>query len=202
MLERFLRSSERVPSFYACRVADVGHDIIFDRSSERYRLDSVSIDDETGPNTACSLPPPQSTMPPAEFFVRLQHGITGGFAPPTPSALYTLAQSSGAPSLAITAAVREDGTPSLTDAAPKTLTPDSTTAALVDELHGILKTIPTESPPGSEDIYGLDTSIAWGSDDLEWYNGGPAGCGGGNSMGRRSEAISGDRNVVAVYQDA
>ncbi|KAF7320543.1 hypothetical protein HMN09_00138000 [Mycena chlorophos] len=126
-------------------------------------------------------------MPPAEFFVRLQHGITGGFAPPTPSALYTLAQSSGAPSLAITAAVREDGTPSLADAAPKALTPDSTTAALVDELHGILKTIPTESPPGSEDIYGLDTSIAWGSDDLEWYNGGPAGCGGGSSMVKASE---------------
>jgi hypothetical protein len=38
-----------------------------------------------------------------------------------------------------------------------------------------------EDPKGSEDIYGMDTSIAWGSDDLEWYNGGPQGCGGGNS---------------------
>ena len=109
-------------------------------------------------------------------------GITGGFAPPTPSALYTLAQTSGVPSLAITAAVRPDGTPSLQEAAPKALSPDSDTTALVDELHGILKSIPTESPPGSEDIYGMDTSIAWGSDDLEWYNGGPQGCGGGNSM--------------------
>ncbi|KAG6835244.1 hypothetical protein H0H93_003580, partial [Arthromyces matolae] len=41
--------------------------------------------------------------------------------------------------------------------------------------------LPTEFPPGSEDIYGLDTSIAWGSEDLEWVNGGPQGCGGGPS---------------------
>ena len=58
---------------------------------------------------------------------------------------------------------------------------DEHTASLVDELHAILKVIPTEYPPGSEDIYGLDTSIAWGSDDLQWMNGGPQGCGGGTS---------------------
>jgi hypothetical protein len=44
-----------------------------------------------------------------------------------------------------------------------------------------LKELPTEYPPGSEDIYRLDTSIAWGSDDLVWVNGGPQGCGGGVS---------------------
>ncbi|KAJ7061350.1 hypothetical protein C8F01DRAFT_1139737 [Mycena amicta] len=126
-------------------------------------------------------------MPPAEYFVRLQHGITGGFAPPTPNSLYTIAKSSDAASLTITAAVRPDGTPSLQEAAPKSLAPDSATDGLVDELHSILKSIPTESPPGSEDIYGLDTSIAWGSDDLEWYNGGPAGCGGGNSTVKATE---------------
>ncbi|KAF9078488.1 hypothetical protein BDP27DRAFT_1396791 [Rhodocollybia butyracea] len=38
---------------------------------------------------------------------------------------------------------------------------------LIDELHGILKELPTEQPPGSEDIYKLDTSIFWGSDDLQ-----------------------------------
>ena len=38
-----------------------------------------------------------------------------------------------------------------------------------------------ESPPGSEDIYGQDTSIAFGSEELQWHNGGPQGCGGGNS---------------------
>jgi len=126
-------------------------------------------------------------MPPAEYFVRLQHGITGGFAPPTPDAVYTLTQVGGQPSLAITAAVRHSGTPSLQDAAPKSVTPDDRTTALVDELHGILASIPTESPPGSEDIYGMDTSIAWGSDDLEWYNGGPQGCGGGTSTVKATE---------------
>jgi len=58
---------------------------------------------------------------------------------------------------------------------------DDTAEALIDELHGILKELPMESPPGSEDIYGLDTSIAWGSDDLQWMNGAPVGCGGGTS---------------------
>ncbi|TFY54976.1 hypothetical protein EVJ58_g8542 [Rhodofomes roseus] len=52
---------------------------------------------------------------------------------------------------------------------------------------GILKSIPTEQPPGSEDIYGLDTSIAFGSDDLMWMNGGPAGCGTGRSTVQATE---------------
>jgi hypothetical protein len=53
---------------------------------------------------------------------------------------------------------------------------------LVDELHSILKEIPTEDPPGSEDIYKMDTSIAWGSEDLMWVNGGPSGCVRGTSQ--------------------
>jgi hypothetical protein len=113
-------------------------------------------------------------------------GITGGFAPPTPSAVYTVTQAANQPSLAISAAVRKHGTPSLSEAMPKSLSPD-TGAALVDELHAILKDLPIEDPPGSEDIYGLDTSIFWGSDDLEWANGGPQGCGGGKSTVQASE---------------
>ncbi|KAF7300790.1 hypothetical protein MKEN_01304500 [Mycena kentingensis (nom. inval.)] len=120
-------------------------------------------------------------MAPSEFSLRLQRGITGGFAPPTPSALFTVTQTPGAPSLAITSATREDGTPSLQEALPKSLTSDDATAELVDELYLILKSIPTEQPPGSEDIYGMDTSIWWFSEGFEWCNGGPAGCGGGTS---------------------
>ena len=90
--------------------------------------------------------------------------------------------------LQITSAVRIDGTPSLQDAVPKSLSAsDPKTVALVDELYGILKTLPVESPPGSEDIYGLDTSIAWGSEDLQWCNGGPSGCGGGESFVKPTE---------------
>lgn len=92
------------------------------------------------------------------------------------------------PSLAVSSAVREHGTPDLTPAAPKQLAIGSSeTGALVDELQNILRSIPTESPPGSEDIYGLDTSLFWGSDDLEWYNGGPQGCGGGESSVKASD---------------
>jgi len=126
-------------------------------------------------------------MPPSQFYVRLQNGITGGFAPPTPSAVHVLSRSKDSPSdLVISTAVRPDGQASLAQASDKRVEVDSH-AALIDELHSLLKGLPTESPPGSEDIYGLDTSIAWGSDDLEWANGGPAGCGGGHSETQASE---------------
>ncbi|KAG5349665.1 hypothetical protein C0989_002469 [Termitomyces sp. Mn162] len=107
-------------------------------------------------------------------------GITGGFAPPTPDYIYTLTKPSNATNLLVTSAVRHAGSPQLQDALPRSL-PAADYDALIDELHSILKELPMESPPGSEDIYGLDTSIAWGSDDLEWCNGGPQGCGGGTS---------------------
>ncbi|KAJ7241309.1 hypothetical protein B0H12DRAFT_1133668 [Mycena haematopus] len=122
-------------------------------------------------------------MPPAEYFLRLQRGITGGFAPPTPDAVYTFTRALSQPTIAVSAAVRADGTPSLQDAAAQSLkAEDVHVTSLVQELHDILKSIPMEDPKGSEDIYGLDTSIMWGSDDLEWANGGPGGCGNGTSM--------------------
>ncbi|KAF4612779.1 hypothetical protein D9613_011768 [Agrocybe pediades] len=125
-------------------------------------------------------------MPVGEYSLRLQKGITGGFAPPTPDFIYTLTrpltqEPPTQDSLLITSAVRPAGTPSLQDAVPKRLSLTDETTSLVDELHSILKSLPTEQPPGSEDIYGLDTSIAWGSDDLMWVNGGPQGCSGGTS---------------------
>jgi hypothetical protein len=58
---------------------------------------------------------------------------------------------------------------------------DQHTESLVHELQGILKTIPSEHPPGSEDIYGLNTSIAWGSEEVQWQNSAPGGCGHGVS---------------------
>lgn len=83
--------------------------------------------------------------------------------------------------------MRPEGTPSLQDAAPKKLAHDQSSKDLVDELHSILKSLPVESPPGSQDIYGLDTSIAFGSEDLMWINGGPQGCGGGESEVQATE---------------
>lgn len=108
-------------------------------------------------------------------------GITGGFAPPLPSAIFTVTSVPTLPHFQITSALRPYGTPSLQDALPKELNKDATTNKLVDELYDILKSIPTESPPGSEDIYGMDTGIAFACEDLQWINGGPAGCGRGTS---------------------
>ncbi|KAG6887008.1 hypothetical protein C0992_001199 [Termitomyces sp. T32_za158] len=119
-------------------------------------------------------------MPPSEYSFRLQKGIVGGFAPPTPDYIHTVTKASNNTNLLVASSFRPDGTPQLQDAAPKSL-PATDYDALVDELHSILKKLPVESPPGSEDIYGLNISIAWGSEDLEWCNGGTQGCGGGMS---------------------
>ena len=140
-------------------------------------------------------------------------GITGGFAPPTPSAIHTitLAESNlaTAPSaehrtLQIASSIRPDGTIDLQDALPKELhyMPGSDEESTINELHGILKSLPTESPPGSEDIYGSDTSIAWFSDDLEWCNGGPQGCGGGQSVVNASEEHKAKfKRAVSIIND-
>ncbi len=112
-------------------------------------------------------------------------GITGGFAPPTPSALYTLDKEPSSNNIIIETMLRPDGTPDLEQKPEKTV-PINQNAGLIEELHEILKNLPTEQPPGSEDIYGLDTSIAWQSDDLQWWNGGPQGCGGGSSYVKAS----------------
>ncbi|CCM05376.1 uncharacterized protein FIBRA_07592 [Fibroporia radiculosa] len=126
---------------------------------------------------------------PSEFSLRLQHGITGGFAPPTASAIYTITASPSQPMLQIGTAIRPDGTPSLQDASIKSLSSsDESVNTLLEELHTILQSLPTEYPPGSEDIYGMDTSIAYGSKDLTWMNGGPQGCGTGQSERKATEA--------------
>jgi len=110
----------------------------------------------------------------------LQHGIAGGFAPPTPSAVYTLARETSNPSkLFVQTRVRPDGTPHLQAPQSKELDIEhATTAQLVDELEGILQDLPP-FPPNSADVYGLDTAILWQSDNLQWMNSGPEGCGGG-----------------------
>jgi len=119
---------------------------------------------------------------PAQFYCRLQKGIAGGFAPPTPSEIHVLSRGLDNPTtLLIQSEIRKPGTPNLVSqfgGQGKSVTLNETKIA---ELYGILKKLPTEQPPGSEDIYGLDTMIMWGSDDLEWANGGPQGCGGGTS---------------------
>ena len=104
--------------------------------------------------------------------------------------------------LAITSAVRELGTPSLGEALPKSLSAtDPKTVELVEELEGILKSIPTEYPPGSEDIYGIDTGIAFQCGDFVWFNGGPAGCGGGESSVKATDEDKANfKRAVAIVE--
>ncbi|KAF8352142.1 hypothetical protein F5887DRAFT_1268636 [Amanita rubescens] len=127
-------------------------------------------------------------MPPLpSFSVRLQHGIAGGFAPPIPNAIHVIDFTSTDQQqqhLHVTSSVRQKGTSELSNAFPKTVAvaSDSDDEKAIHELQALLKELPVEHPPGSKDIYGLDTSIAWNSDDLMWCNGGPEGCGGGHSF--------------------
>jgi hypothetical protein len=96
--------------------------------------------------------------------------------------VHELSLADGQSSLQVLSQIREPGTPNLSAAAPKSLAAGSgDVSALVDELESILRDLPTEQPPGSEDIYRMDTSIMYGSKTLEWCNGGPQGCGGGTS---------------------
>ncbi|KAF8526519.1 hypothetical protein BU17DRAFT_40485 [Hysterangium stoloniferum] len=128
-------------------------------------------------------------MAPAEFFIRLQHGITGGFVPPSPSAIHTITRSEDSPAeLVVQSARKADGMGSLSEAMPdlKRIAVDPH-EALIDELESILKALPVESPRGSEDIYGFDICILYGSKSLQWNNAGPSGCGGGTSETRATE---------------
>jgi len=139
---------------------------------------------------------------PSEFLIRLQRGITGGFAPPTPSAVHSLTRSSNNPGVILVSSLsRADGTPDLAPHPPKELNADAQ-SGLIDELHDILKSIPVEKPPGSQDIYGLDTSIAFLSADLEWYNGGPEGCGEGPSFVQAAPADKEKfKRAVAIIEE-
>ncbi|KAE8166095.1 hypothetical protein BDV40DRAFT_256770 [Aspergillus tamarii] len=113
----------------------------------------------------------------SEYSIRLQKGIEGGFAPPTPSAILKLFKSAGDSDIIIHESIRPDGEPHLEPKPEKTLnSSDEEVQDLITELYEILQTLPLESPPGSEDIYRMDTSISWSSDDFEWCNGSPQGC--------------------------
>ncbi|KAF7364362.1 hypothetical protein MSAN_01096600 [Mycena sanguinolenta] len=84
--------------------------------------------------------------------------ITGGTAP---SSVYTLAKSgAGAPSNLHS--LRAKTVPSLADAVRKSIphpAVDSHFTALVSKLLSTFKALLMEDPRGSEDIYGMDTSI-------------------------------------------
>ena len=44
-------------------------------------------------------------------------------------------------------------------------------SGILDAIKKQLQELPTEQPPGSEDIYGQDISLGFMSDDFQWING-------------------------------
>ncbi|KAF9646441.1 hypothetical protein BDM02DRAFT_3022767 [Thelephora ganbajun] len=128
---------------------------------------------------------------PTQFYLRVQHGITGGFAPPDPTAVKSVSYTAETNTLQITSS-------SSSNLAPISVNKDDSVDALVEELQSILKTLPTEKPQGSEDIYGLDTSIMWGSDEFEWQNGGSQGCGGSSTVQATNEQKAKFRRALEI----
>ncbi|KAF7630606.1 hypothetical protein F9C07_11315 [Aspergillus flavus] len=126
-------------------------------------------------------------MAPSGYTIRLQKGIRGGFAPPTPTAILSLAKDADNSYISIYESIRPDGGSGLEDKPERTVDSSDEVEGLVTELYEILQDLPLESPPGSEDIYGKDISISWSSDDFAWCNGGQQGCVGGDSDVRPSE---------------
>ena len=130
-------------------------------------------------------------------------GVSGGFAPPTPSAAKSVSYAAGTNTLQIQI------TPPSSDLAPASLQKgvnalvekDSSVVELIEELQSILKSIPTENPRGSEDIYGFGTTIVWGSDELEWENLVPAGCGGASTVQATDEDKEKFKRALRIADD-
>ncbi|KAJ3179052.1 hypothetical protein HDU85_005007 [Gaertneriomyces sp. JEL0708] len=141
-------------------------------------------------------------MPPSSFSLRLQKGITGGFAPPTPNQVITVHRSDGANEMEISHHKRESGTPHLQSLGTKSApVNEGHKAALIAELESLLKDLPQEDPRGSEDIYGLDTGIFWQSADFQWANAAPEGCDRGHSEVQPSEEqVAKFRRAVDIVQ--
>ncbi|OBZ66423.1 F-box protein pof6 [Grifola frondosa] len=173
---------QRVPSF----ITDTVHSPYTHRASTITNLQHPIQSSHNHP--VMSLP---------EFSLRLQRGIVGGFAPPTPDAVYTITFIPTEGNLHITRAERPEGTPSLQDAAPKAVPLDDATNARLSDLYTILK-----EAPGSQDIYELNTSIAFGSEGFMWMNGGPQGCVQGESEVKPTDAQKADfEKAVKIVQD-
>lgn len=133
----------------------------------------------------------------SEYWPKLV-GIAGGFAPPNPTSVQQITSSlndGGTSSILLQTTTRDPDQRRLPDepTAQSTFKHDAVVdnatkekvgdrvSKLVGELEAILRKLPMESPPGSKDIYGMDIGLTFGSDNVEWMNGGPQGCGGGVS---------------------
>ncbi|KAH9975482.1 hypothetical protein BGW80DRAFT_1169189 [Lactifluus volemus] len=121
-------------------------------------------------------------MSPEPFDLRIQHGITGGFAPPVPTAIYDLSWKPPTTShIFLVSHFPSNTEVQLLDLKPQSIPISDDTTKLVSELELILRKLPIEEMPSS-DIYGRNIGIFWqGADGFTWVNSAPEGCGGTQS---------------------
>ena len=117
-------------------------------------------------------------------YVRLVRGVVGGIVPAR--VRFTAGLYEDRASCAVVVADFEEGGP-----APLrgTVAPRSVLDTLLESLDRVgAWELPVELPPGSEDLYGMNTSL-WLSDSLRrWHNGAPSGCVHGRSEVRPTDA--------------
>ncbi|KAI9569318.1 hypothetical protein HD554DRAFT_604452 [Boletus coccyginus] len=91
------------------------------------------------------------------FKIVLQKGIKGGFAPPTPNAIYVITRSAKSDVFTLSTEIRAHGTPRLGPAKTQELKVADHVKTLA-RLQDLLRDLPTQYP-GAEDLYGRDISI-------------------------------------------
>ncbi|KAG2226180.1 hypothetical protein INT45_003325 [Circinella minor] len=115
----------------------------------------------------------------SSFQLILREGITGGFASPTVKKVIEIKGDSNSGATLLHANLKPESKNDYVTQTGAVSTEQITT--LLSAIKDQLQNLPTEEPVGSEDIYGLDTSILFFADGFQWGNGGPEGCTGGES---------------------
>ncbi|KAI8149526.1 hypothetical protein BJV82DRAFT_662822 [Fennellomyces sp. T-0311] len=129
--------------------------------------------------TTTTTTPHSIPMTGTEFQLILREGITGGFAPPTVRKHIEIKGDSASGATLLHANLQPG---SKTDYVTQTgAVSTEQIFILLQTVKAQLQELPTEDPVGSEDIYGLDTSILFYADGFQWGNGGREGCVGGES---------------------
>ncbi|KAI9497512.1 hypothetical protein BDB00DRAFT_784834 [Zychaea mexicana] len=105
----------------------------------------------------------------SQFQLILRQGITGGFAGPTVRKVIEIKGDSSSGATLLHANL-QPGTKNdyVTQSG---VVPTENISLLLSTVKEELQSLPTEDPVGSEDIYGLDTSILFFADGFQWGNG-------------------------------
>ncbi|KAJ3115267.1 hypothetical protein HK098_007005 [Nowakowskiella sp. JEL0407] len=126
--------------------------------------------------------------------ITLAAGVTGGFREPEPSLQVALVIKKDK-SVKLTSHVKVNKNYVSTQSVPDFSSLE--VSAFASDVISIFKNLPTESPPGSSDIYGFDISINIDSPDLRWENRPNSGCVASESSVKPSESQKQQFKAVA-----